>query len=156
MSKLMKTETELPAHIEPPCWRVSPTDFSDFLRHLPVPAPPDSILCLEGGDAPEIEAYLTQRPAAYENETDQGFLKLRPKRFYVPVTEENLRGLATLSGGYAEPDVCNALSVYSGGRIILSWHDLPGDPIYIAAEIDEAVVRQFCAMLGCEYVAEAV
>jgi hypothetical protein len=156
MANLMKAGTELPYYVEHPCWRVSPPDLSDFLRHLPAFAPPDAILCLESGGAPEIEAYVIERPAAYENETDQGFLKLRPKVFYTPITEENLRGLAALSERYAEPEVGNSLGVYYGGRIILSWHDLPDDPIYIAEEIDEAAVRQFCEMLGSEYATEAV
>jgi hypothetical protein len=147
---------ELPSYVEPPCWRVSPPDLADFLRHLPALVPPDAIFCLESGHAPEIEAYLRERPAAYENETDQGFLKLRPKVFYMPATEEHLRGLATLSERYAEPEVGNSLRVYDGGRIMLSWDDLPDDPIYIAEEIGEAAVRRFCEMLGSEYATEAV
>ena len=152
----MKAGTELPSYVEPPCWRMSPPDLSDFLRHLPAFAPPDAIFCLESGDASEIEAYLQERPAAYENETDQGFLKMRPKVFYMPATRENLLGLAALSERYAEPEVGNSLRVYYGSRIILSWDDLPDDPIYIAQGVDEAAVRRFCEMLGSEYAAEAV
>src|ERR1044072_1685297 len=156
MANLMKAGTELPSYVEPPCWKVSSPDLSEFLRHLPAFAPRDAIFCLEYGDAPEIETYLRERPAAYENETDQGFLKMRPKVFYMPATEENLRGLASLSERYAEPEVGNSLRVYYGGRVLLSGDDLPGDPIYIAEEIDEAAVRRFCEMLGSEYVTEAV
>jgi hypothetical protein len=146
---------ELPSYVEPPCWRVSPPDLADFLRHLPAFIPPDAVFCLEAGPAPEIEAYLRERPAAYENETDQGFLKMRPKVFYTPATGENLHGLAALSERYAEPEVCNSLRVYYAGRIILSWDDLPDDPVYIAGEVGEAAVRRFCEMLGSEYAARA-
>lgn len=152
----MRVGTELPYYVEPPCWRVSPPDLSDFLRHLSAFTPPDAILCLEHGGAHEVEAYLQARPAVYENETDQGFLKMRPKVFYTPATADNLRGLAALSEGYAEPEVGNSLRVYYGGRIILSWDDLPHDPIYIAKEMDEAAVGRFCELLGSEYAAEAV
>jgi hypothetical protein len=152
----MKAGTELPSYVDPPCWRVSPLGLSDFLRHLPVFAPPDAIFCLESGDASEIEAYLQERSAAYENETDQGFLKMCPKVFYMPATKENLRGLADLSEGYAEPEVGNSLRVYYGDRIMLSWDDLGDDPIYIADDVDEIGVRRFCELLGSEYVTEAL
>ena len=50
----------------------------------------------------------------------------------------------------------NSLKVYNDGRIMLSWDDLPGDPIYIAEEIGEEVVRRFCETLGSEYATETV
>lgn len=148
----MKTKNELPEIVEPPCWKVSPVDFSEFLRQLSKLAPNNSILCLEGIDVPDIESYLQRRPATYENETNQGFLKMRPKIFYMPITEENLQGFAALSERYAEPEICNELRVYRNGKIILSWHDLPSDPFFVASEIDEAALRKFCGALGCEYV----
>ncbi len=77
---------------------------------------------------------------------------MRPKIFYMPITKENLQGLAALSERYAEPEVSSHLRVYSNGKILLSWHDLPSDPFYVANEIDEAVLKKFCSILGCEYV----
>lgn len=153
--EIMKTKTELPKIVEPPCWNVSPVDFSEFLRHLPNLAPGNSVLCLDGVYVPEIETYLLDRPAIYENETNQGFLKMRSKIFYMPISEENLQGLASLSEGYAVPEVCSHLRVYQNDKIILSWHDLPFDPFYVANEIDEAVLRKFCGTLGYELVIEA-
>ncbi len=148
----MRTKTELPEYVEPPCWKVSPSDFSEFLRHLPNLMPHNSILCLQGVDNPDIEAYLLERPAIYENETNQGFLKLRPKIFYMPITEDNLQSFAALSERYAEPEICNEVRVYWNDGIILSWHDLPSDPIYVVKEFDEAALRKLCGILGCEYV----
>jgi hypothetical protein len=148
----MKTKTELPEYVEPPCWKVSPPDFSDFLRYLPTLARNNSILCLEGVDVPDIEAYLLERPAIYENETNQGFLNLRPKVFYMPITEENLQGFVVLSERYAEPEVCNNLRVYWNDSIMLSWHDLPSDPVYVVKEVDESVLKKLCGVLGCGYV----
>lgn len=72
----------------------------------------------------------------------------------MPITEENLRGFAALSERYAEPEICNEVRVYRDDRIILSWHDLPSDPFYVAREIDEAVLRTFCEILRCAYTAE--
>lgn len=151
MTKLMKTKAKLPEFVEPPCWSVSPTDFSEFLRHLPNLVPDNSILCLGGIDVPVLEEYLLERPAIYDNKTNQGFLRLRPKIFYMPINKENLEGFASLSDGYAEPEICNDVSVYWNDRIILSWHDLPTDPFYVANEIDEATLKKFCEVLGCKY-----
>ncbi|HEY9283800.1 MAG TPA: hypothetical protein VIP46_10130 [Pyrinomonadaceae bacterium] len=150
----MKANAELAEVVGPPCWRVSPPDFYEFLRSLPALAPGDSVLRLEGVEQGNVEAYLLGRPADRENETDQGFWKLRPKIFYTPVTEENLAGLAALSERFAEPEVCAHVCVYRGDRIILSWHDLPSDPIYVSREIDEAALKRFCEILRCEYAAE--
>lgn len=151
----MKTKTERPEIVEPPCWKVSPVDLSELLRQLPNLAPGNSILCLEGVDAPDIETYLHERPATYENRTNQGLLKMRPKIFYMPITEENLQDLASLSEKHAEPEVCSHLRVYRNGRVILSWHDLPFDPFYVSNEIDETVLKTFCRAVEGEYVAEA-
>ncbi|HEY0077558.1 MAG TPA: hypothetical protein VGB73_02860 [Pyrinomonadaceae bacterium] len=151
----MKTKAELPEIVESPCWEVSPVDFYEFLRQLPHLFPSNSVLCLEGVDVPRLAAYLRKRPAAYENELNQGWLNMRPKIFYMPITEENLQGFAALSERYAEPEVCSHLRVYRNDKIILSWHDLPSDPFYVANEIDEAALRKFCSALGCEYVVDA-
>jgi hypothetical protein len=132
-----------------------PRDFCEFLRELPDFVPNDSILCLEGGDAPDLEAYLASRPAVYDNETDQGFFKLRPKTFYMPITKMNLLGFADLCERHAEPEVCNTLSVYWTNHMILSWHDLPDDPIYLSDKLDETVLRSVCNTLGCESLAYA-
>ena len=112
--------------------------------------PKDSTLALEGTHASEIESYLKERPAKYENETDQGFWKMRPKIFYIPVTLENLRGLAGLSERYNELEVCSHLRIFSSDQILLSWHDLPSDPIYVSDQIGEDTLNKARDVLGCE------
>ena len=137
--------------VDPPCWRLSPpSDFCEFLRELPNFVPENSTLALEGTGAYDIESYLQDRPAKYENETDQGFWKMSPKVFYMSVTLENLRGLADLSERYNELEVCSHLRVFSNDQIILSWHDLPFDPIYISNRFDEVSLKKVCDVLGCE------
>ncbi|HYE73268.1 MAG TPA: hypothetical protein VEF04_08055 [Blastocatellia bacterium] len=148
----MSYEAGLLENVEPPCWRVAPIDFTKFLRHLPTLTPDNCVLCLEGVIDPAIESSLKKRQAAnYENETKQGFLKLRAKIFYMPITEENIQGLADLSDGYAEPEVCSHLRVYWKRKVILSWHDLPTDPLYVLSELDESALQKFCEVLGCKY-----
>src|SRR6266498_5611095 len=147
----MGTSIELPAWVDPPCWEVSPPDLTRFICELSALVPAGSVLCVEGGDAADVEYYLQARPGPIENETNQGFLKMRPKTFFMPITRENVRGLGELTEGYAEPEVCSNLRVYDGEEIILSWHDLPSDAIYVASAIDEAGLQTFCEALGCEY-----
>ena len=137
--------------VDPPCWQMSsPIDFCEFLRKLPGFVPEDSILSIQGGCAADIEAYVTSRPAIYDNETDQGWFKLRTKTLYMPVTDSNLQGLADLSEKHAEPEVANSLGVYHNHQVILSWHDLPGDPIYLSDSLDGRILREACVSLGCQ------
>ena len=71
------------------------------------------------------------------------------------INAENLHGIASLSSEHAEPEVCSHLRVYRDKTIILSWHDLPGDPFYVTSAIDEAELRKFCNALGWKYVFDA-
>jgi hypothetical protein len=151
----MRTGIDLPQIVKPPCWEVTPADLREFLDELHAFVPSGSVLCLEGVYAPDIERYLIVRPGPFENKTNQGFLKMRPKVFFMPITAENLQGLASLSSVHAEPEVCSHLRVYRDEAIILSWHDLPGDPFYVASAIDEAALRKFCEALRCQYVLDA-
>ncbi len=151
----MKTNLALPTMVESPCWRVSPADLSAFFYYLPTLDLGGSVLCLEDPVLPEIGELLLERPATYENETDCGFLNMRPKIFYTPVTEDTCHTLAAFSQNHAEPEVCSHLRVYRCDKIILSWHDIPVDPFYVAAEISENRLRQFCAALGSAFVRDA-
>ena len=140
-SGILKTKINLPQFVEPPCWQVTPPDLSGFFEALHAFVPSGSVLCLEGVWASDVEDYLTARPGPWKNETNQGFLKTRPKVFFMPVT--------------AEPEVCSHIRVYRGATIILAWHDLPTDPFYVTSAIDEATLRSFCSGLGCRYVFDA-
>lgn len=147
-------KSELPLDIETTdSWMVSPPKkLSEFLRHLPSLVPNDSILCLEGVIDSDIETFLKQRTAKYENETKQGFLKLNSKIFYMPITEENLHSFALLSERFAEPEICDHLRVYHNDRVILSWYDLPHDPLNLTNDIDETTLEKFCEILDCSYI----
>ena|SRR5215218_8748950 len=151
----MRTGIDLPQLVQPPCWEATPPDLTGFLDALHAFLPSGSVLCLEGVRAPDVERYLTARPGPWENEINQGFLKTRPKVFFMPITAENLHGLARLSSPHAEPEVCNHIRVYHDETIILSWHDLPTDPFYVTSAIDEATLQKFCDVLGCKYVFDA-
>ncbi len=138
--------------IESPCWQLQPTDLSLFVAEITALCSGEAILCLEGVIAEDVESYLRARPSRLENETNQGFFKMRPKIYFMPITPESVRGLATLTENHAEPEVCDHLRVYNGEELILSWHDVPDDPIYITSAIDEEALSKFCQNVNCEYV----
>ena len=137
--------------IEPPCWQLQPSDLSAFIAEIGVLSPTGAVLCLEGVIAEQVERYLQARPSRLQHETNQGFLSMRPKLYFMPINAENLRGLATLSENHAEPEVCDSLRVYDDETLILSWHDVPDDPIYVASTIDARAVSEFCKRVDCEY-----
>ena len=146
------TTFTLQSIVEPPCWEMSAPDLAHFIAELGDLGHSGYVLCLDGMIAAEVETYLRARPSSIENSTDQGFLKMRSKVFFMPITGESALGLAKLSENYAEPEVCDHLRVYEGNRLVLSWHDVPFDPVYFASEVAEATVRRFSASLACRYV----
>lgn len=145
--------TELPQFVNSEtCWRISRVpDFPTFLRNLPILVPADSVLCLEGTPADDVEVFLSERPAIYPNQLDQGFLSMRQKLYYVPATHENLQGLADLAEHHAEPEICDHLRVYYEGKAILAWHDIIDDPMDIDSQVDESSVNAFSKELGTTY-----
>lgn len=138
--------------VEPPCWEMSAPNLTHFIAELRGLGDSGYVLCLDGVIAADVETYLRARPSAIENRIDQGFLKMRPKVYFMPITGESAQGLARLSESHADPEVCDHLRVYEGNRLILSWHDVPFDPVYFASEVAEARVRRLGASLGCRYV----
>jgi hypothetical protein len=131
---------------------MSAPDLTHFIAELGEFGDSGYVLSLDGVIAADVEDYLRARPGPIENRTDQGFLKMRSKEFFMPITGENAQGLARLSENHADPEVCSHLRVYQGNRLILSWHDVPSDPVYFGSEVAEARVRKFSASLGCRYV----
>jgi hypothetical protein len=146
------TTSALQLIVEPPCWEMSAPDLTHFIAELGDFGHSGYVLCLDGVIAAEVETYLRARPSTIENRTDQGFLKMRSKVFFMPITGESAQGLARLSENHADPEVCDHLRVYEGNRLILSWHDVPFDPVYFGSEVAEARLRRFSASLGCRYV----
>ncbi|HEY9503575.1 MAG TPA: hypothetical protein VIR01_18195, partial [Pyrinomonadaceae bacterium] len=139
--------TALQLVVKPPCWEMSAPDLTHFIAELGEFGDSGYVLNLDGVIAADVENYLRARPGPIENRTDQGFLKMRSKEFFMPITGENAQGLARLSENHADPEVCDHLRVYEGNRLILSWHDVPFDPVYFGSEVAEARVRKLSASL---------
>ncbi len=148
---------KLPEIVDPPCWSLEPVDLSDFFRNVDKIIPEGAIFRLESGGTQVIEDFMACRPAKYPNEPEESrwLIFKTTKVFYMPLTKENLEGLANLSENYAEPEVGNGLGVYMDDELLLSWHDLPHDPIYVSPSIREESLKQFCEAVGCNFSMES-
>ncbi|UCH36263.1 MAG: hypothetical protein JSV65_07890 [Armatimonadota bacterium] len=136
-----------------PHWEVSSTkDYREFFRALPDLVPEGSVLYLEGcALAREIRLYAYTRAARETSKVAMGTIWPRPKVLHIPVTRENLAGLAQLAEHHAEPEVADHVHVYKGDEVLLEWYDAPDHPLSISTEIPEDKVMQFCARLGVTY-----
>jgi len=115
--------------------------------------PPGLTLYLEGTSiAPSVEAYLADRPAADPMSVRRGTIWPRPKAYQMPMTTENVAGLAELMKGLAEPEVADHLHAYRDAVAYLIWFDAWSDsPFYLHKDVPEDAVRRLCDTYGCEY-----
>lgn len=136
-----------------PCWQISPPrDLDSFLRALADAVPPDSVLYLECSSlATEIRLYLESRKIQPTTTVAVGTLWPRPHRFHIPVTRENIEGLAQLAERHAEPEVADHLHVYRNNQVLLQWYDAPSEPLYVSTDISEDKLKAFCTRLGTDY-----
>jgi hypothetical protein len=148
-----ENEREGLSKIDHPYWTVSkPNDFPAFLRVLPDIMPDGSILYLESSHtAPDVQTYLHTRQAVTTCKIAGATIWPRPEYFHIPITPENVAGLAELSEHYAVPEICDHLHVYKDGRMLLQWYDAPVDPLALSREISEKELKFLCDSLGCKY-----
>jgi len=136
-----------------PCWKLSPLDnLVPFLRALPTLFPEGCVLYLEDGRRPrDVREFLEARTAPDARRIAPGTLLPRPTVYRMPLTRENVDGLAALAEHHAFPELACHVHVYSGERVLLLWYDACADPIYVAREVPEERVRAFCAEVGIPY-----
>ena len=141
-------------------------DYVLFFRCVGQILPQGAILCLEGTPDPDVEEYLSTRKATQVRQVRRGTLgeasweiglfhisRKRIGQYHMPATPENLEGIAALAENHASPEVCNHLVIYKDGQVLAEWYDFPcEDQWYVARDISEESVRQFCACLGCRYI----
>jgi len=140
--------------IQAPCWKVSCTkDYPSFLRALVALVPAGSVLYIEGGGTPpsDVKFYLEERPAQETFKIPGGTLLPTPKVFHMPITKENLDGLADLEGKYPTPVGSIHVHVYKEHRVLLQSYDAFLAPFYISKEIPQDKVKEFCNKIGSEY-----
>jgi hypothetical protein len=136
------------------CWEVSATrDSAAFVRHLPDLLPERTVLYLEGGSASEgIQTFLEPRGAPQPSQVARGTVWPRPRIYHLPMTGQNVAGLAALFETHAAPEICIHFHAYRGDELLLQWHDaFYDDPFLISLNISEDAVKRFCNTLGCTY-----
>ena len=133
-----------------PSWMIStPSDISEFFRALSELVPPGSNLYLEDSYDKAVEDYLSERPAKNVCKVAVGTIWPRPKMFHIPITRDNLGGLAKLAERYS---ICVHIHAYNNGKVIVEWYDAFGkDPLYVSKEIPEEKVKEFCNQLRTTY-----
>lgn len=139
--------------VDEPRWALAPVELDAFLRNVSELLSEDAVFRLESGGQPGIETFMAGQLASHADEPAErrfGFLST-PAVFYMPATKENLARLADLSDNCAEPEFGNVLGIYVDDQLILSWHDLPDDPIYISTVIPESSISTFCRLVDCNY-----
>ena len=126
-------------------------DVPAFLRCLGQLFGEHMVLYLEGTSADDVQAFLRARAAANTSRVAMGTIWPRPRVFHMPLTAENLTGLAELAEHHAAPEVCRHLHVYQGQTVWLEAYDFPDDPVCVSGEAAEDLLKAFCVALGCRY-----
>jgi hypothetical protein len=104
-----------------------------------------------------VAAYFGSRPAPHPSPVATSIIWPRPKAYHMPMTPENVAGLAELMENLAEPEVGDHVHAYRGTTAYLIWYDAWFDsPLYLRKDVPEAEVQRLCSDLGWEYAAYAV
>ncbi len=137
-----------------PGWKVTCTeDFPLFLRAILDMAPCGSVLYLESGGLPpnDVKTYLEARSAQGTFKIPGGTLLPTPKVFHMPLTRDNVDGLADLMHQYPTPIGSVHIHVYKDDTVLLVSYDAFLDPFWIAGTIPEEKVKRLCQALGTDY-----
>lgn len=134
-------------------WEVSSgKDLPSFLRGLIDLVPSESILYLEGGTpTKEIELYLEERRANKITKVALGTIWPRPKCFHIPISSENIEGLAKLTEKIAVPEAAIHLHVYKEDKVLLDMKSHLAIAIKSAKWFWGAVLFYFFIMGGLMY-----
>ncbi|GEM_PF-1114797 len=138
--------------LERPAWEIQiPTDIGKFWEYLNQLLPAGSILYFEGVYPEVIADYLGGRPAQEICQVARGTVFPKLNIFHMPMTQENLTGLAALSRQIDGP-VSTHFHAYCNQKILLYWHDaFDRFPILLSNEIAEHNVIQFCLSVNLSY-----
>jgi hypothetical protein len=138
-----------------PHWEIScpkKGSLPEFLEALEGLLPGGSILYLEGGyPSKKDEAFLRTMSVPEQAHVDIATIWPRPKIFHIPATGENLAELARLAEHRAMPEIAIHLHAYHGDQVLLQLHDAFDIPFYVAGEIPEEKIKEFCGKLGVGY-----
>ena len=136
------------------CWLIDfkKSDFTLFVREMGMLFPEGSTIYLEGtAITPDVQEYLHSIRADKITKVEMGTIWPRPKIFHIPLVAEYLQKLAALTDTHAIPEVCDHFHVYKDNEVLLQGHDMLDKTVYLSNEIDENLVKDFCAKVNCKY-----
>lgn len=110
-------------------------------------------LYIEGTSiSPIVAAYFEDRPAAQPSPLATSIIWPRPKAYHMPMTPENVSGLAELMDNLAAPEVADHVHAYRGRTAYLIWFDAWFDsPLYLRKDVPESALRRLCSTRDCGY-----
>lgn len=128
-------------------------DRRALLTGLTALLPPGLTLYVEGTSiSPMAAAYFAKRPAEHPMPIHTSVIWPRPKAYHMPMTQENVAGLADLMQNLATPEVGDHVHAYLGDTAYFIWYDAWFDsPLYVRRTVPEEAIRRLCDSVGCEY-----
>ncbi len=136
------------------CWKVQVRGlaFSDFIHVLPELLEQGSVLYLEGGEHPkQLKAFLEANKIDPHTKVQMGTVWPRPTTYHLPTDAAFLRELARITDKCANPEVCDHLSVYKDGVVLVQAYVCLWDPLYISRRIPLQTLKTFCEKLERSY-----
>ncbi len=138
-------------------WRLDNVrNFPNFLRCLPKIFPEGSVLYLEGTYARDVKKFLNSRRIPNTARVAIGTIWPRPSIFHIPLTPENVLGLAALAERRNRLEICQHLHVYKEENVLLESHDCMDNFADVSGVIAETYIKAFYAEVGCSYKKEGV
>ena len=125
-----------------------PRDLARLIRACGV-MPAGSVLYLEDGiHPPDLAQFLAAHQVANPTKLARGTIWPRPSVHHLPVDADTIAYLASYAETVAGPEVCIHLAVYRDDRVLVSAHDVPGDPVLVNRHLPEAIITAFAEQLG--------
>ncbi len=135
-----------------PGWIIkAPVSLLSFLRELHLLVPVNSILYIDMLHEYEIQTYAKQNQIPGSIDFPRGWSNVHVTFPHLPVKPEVMRGLADVCENRDPAEITNEMIVYQNQDILVTWHDIPDNPIYVSKRIEEKRVRDFCSAARCSY-----
>jgi hypothetical protein len=136
-----------------PGWIIEPpVSMFAFLRELHLLVPVNSILYIDMLHGYEIQMYAQQNQVPGVIDFPRGWSNIAVTFPHLLVRPDVMRGLADVCENRHPADITNEMIVYHNQDILVTWHDILDDPIYVSRKIVEKRVREFCFAAGCRYI----
>ena len=138
-----------------PKWEVSNcNDLYKFLRTVVDIIPDGSTFCFDGicPDYDDIKVFLEERKATEPSEEMKEKYHWQDKYCrYILFDKKNAYDLAEIMEHHAKPELADHIHIYKENIILLQWHHIIDDPLYIDIVIDEIKIKKFCEKMSLEY-----